>query len=113
MYWIGEKMNRQYREYKYSIEFYEIENERLLEKHKHSIYGTLHLCIEHAMHEAIDRAKNLQDNMFLDDETKVKEEMREKENYAALRYIEEAYSTRYVCDITVELDNEKIYFKVL
>ncbi len=111
MYWIGEKMNRQYREYKYFIEFYEIENERLLEKHKHSIYGTLHLCIEHAMHEAIDRAKNLQDNMVLDDETKVKEEMRE--DYVAIRYIEEMYSAHYVCDITVELDNEKIYFKAL
>ena len=111
MYWIGEKMNRQYREYRYFIEFYEVENERLLETHKHSIYGAFHLCLEHAKHEAIDRAKNLQDNMGLDNETKVKEEM--QEDYVGLKYIEEVYSTHYVCYITVELDNEKIYFKDL
>lgn len=110
MYWIGDKMNRQYREYKYFIEFYQVENDRLLEKHRHSIYGTFHLCVDHAKHEAIDRAKTLQDNMCLEDETKVKEEVRE--DYVAIRYIEEMYSTHYVCDITVELDNEEIYFKV-
>ena len=109
MYWIGEKMNRQYREYRYFIEFYEVENERLLETHKHSIYGALHLCLEHAKYDAIDRAKNLQDNMCLDE--KVKEEM--QEDYVGLKYIEEVYSTHYVCYITVELDNEKIYFKDL
>lgn len=111
MYWIGEKMNRQYQEYRYFIEFYEIENERLLETHKHSIYGALHICLEHAKHEAIELAKKLQDNMCLLDETKIKEEM--GEDYAELRYIEEMYSTHYVCYITVELDNEKIYFKAL
>ena len=103
-------MNRQYREYKYFIEFYQVENDRLLENHRHSIYGTFHLCLEHAKYEAIDRAKNLQEYMCLDDETKVKEEVRE--DYVAIRYIEEIYSTHYVCDITVELDNEEIYFNV-
>ena len=47
--------------------------------------------------------------MCLDE--KVKEEM--QEDYVGLKYIEEVYSTHYVCYITVELDNEKIYFKDL
>ena len=49
--------------------------------------------------------------MGLDNETKVKEEM--QEDYVGLKYIEEAYSTHYVCYITVELDNETIYFNDL
>ena len=110
MYWIGDKM-RQYQNYKYCIEIYKVEGDgRLLEKHKYSIYASLHLCLEHAKYEAIDHARNLQEDMCLDDETRVKEDV--TENSVALRFVEEVYKIKYVCDITVELDNEEIYFKI-